>query len=50
MSKTYSLDLRKRAVKYIEQGNSYVSASRRYEVSHETVRKWYIRYKAVNTR
>ena len=46
MSKPYSLDLRKRAVKYIEQGSSYLSASRRYEISHETVRKWYIRYKA----
>ena len=45
MSRPYSIDLRKRAVNYIKQGNSYASASRRYEVSHETVRKWYIRYK-----
>ena len=45
MSAVYSQDLRKRVIKYIEQGNSYAESSRRYEVSRETARKWYIRWR-----
>ena len=45
MGKAYSIDLRKRVINYIEHGNSYASTSRRYEVSRETTRKWYIRWK-----
>ena len=45
MGKAYSSDLRKRVISYIEQGNSYASTSRRYEVSRETTRKWHIRWK-----
>lgn len=45
MGKAYSIDLRKRVIEYIEEGNNYISASNRYKISRETVRKWYIRYK-----
>lgn len=44
MPQAYSIDLRKRVIKYIEQGNSYAASSRRYEVSRETARKWHIRW------
>lgn len=45
MGKAYSIDLRKRVIEYIEEGNNYISASSRYNISRETVRKWHIRYK-----
>ena len=45
MGKAYSIDLRKRVIEYIEEGNNYISASNRYKISRETVRKWYIRYR-----
>jgi transposase len=45
MGKAYSIDLRKRVIGYIEEGNNYISASNRYNVSRETARKWHIRYK-----
>ena len=45
MGKAYSIELRERVIEYIEEGNNYISASNRYKISRETVRKWYIRYK-----
>lgn len=45
MTKAYSIDLRKRVIKYIEKGNSYTSSGEVYEISRETARKWYIRWK-----
>lgn len=45
MSKAYSIDLRERVIKYIEEGNSYTASGKLYEVSRETARKWYIRWK-----
>ena len=46
MPKAYSIDLRERVIKYIEQGNSYAKASSVYEISREAVRKWHKRWKA----
>ena len=45
MTKAYSLDLRRRVIKYVETGNSYAAAERLYDVSRETTRKWHIRQK-----
>lgn len=40
-----SKDLRSRVITYIEKGNSYASASRKFEVSDSSARLWYSRYK-----
>lgn len=37
---TYSLDLRQRVVKFVENGGSKAEASRRYEVSRWCVQDW----------
>jgi len=37
---TYSLDLRKRVVSFVERGGTRVEASRRYDVHYDTVRNW----------
>jgi transposase len=41
----YSLDLRKKVIKYIEQGNSQVSAAKLFDLNLSTVSRWYLRYK-----
>lgn len=46
MPKAYSIDLRERVIKYIEQGNNYIQTSSIYEISRETARKWHRRWKA----
>lgn len=40
-----SKDLRSRVIIYIESGNSYASASRKFEVSESSIRIWHRRYK-----
>ena len=37
---SYSVDLRKRVVNYIESGGSKSEAARRFEVSRKTVYNW----------
>lgn len=37
---TYSLDLRKRIVSFVETGGSKAEASRRYKVSRNTIYEW----------
>ena len=37
---SYSVDLRKRVVNYIESGGSKIEAARRFEVSRKTVYNW----------
>jgi len=41
----YSLDLRKKVIRYIEQGNSQVSAAKLFDLNLSTVNRWYLRYK-----
>ncbi len=37
---TYSLDLRKRVVSFLESGGTCAEASRRFDVHYDTVRNW----------
>ena len=37
---TYSLDLRKRVVSFVESGGTRAEASRRFDVHYDTVRNW----------
>ena len=37
---SYSVDLRKRVVSYVESGGSKSEAARRFEVSRKTVYNW----------
>ena len=39
---TYSLDLRKRVITYIEEGKSKASASRKFNISPDTIHRWWI--------
>ena len=41
----YSLDLRRKVIKYIEQGNSQVSAAKLFDLNLSTVSRWHLRYK-----
>ena len=43
----YSLDLRKKAINYIEKGNSQASASEAFGLHKNTVNRWWKRYKAL---
>ena len=45
MPASYSKDLRKKVIKYIESGNSCNSASIKFEIAVNTARNWYKRYK-----
>ena len=45
MRPAYSKDLRERVIKYVMAGNSYASASAKYEIAKETARNWHIRFK-----
>lgn len=44
MPRSYSEDLRKKAIDYILLGNTVSSASQKFEVSASSVRIWYKRY------
>ena len=42
----YSLDLRERVIKYLEDGNSQRAAATIFKLSKTTVSTWYVRYKS----
>ena len=46
MPSSYSQDLRKKVMSYVNQGNSCNSASVKFEIASNTVRNWYKRYKS----
>jgi transposase len=41
----YSLDLRRKVVRFIHEANTQIAASRVFNVSKMTVNAWYQRYK-----
>jgi transposase len=41
----YSIDLRKKVIKFIEEGNSQQSATKIYSLNKATVNRWWQRYK-----
>jgi len=41
MPKKYSLDLRKRVVNCVLEGNNFSQAAKKFNVSYETARLWY---------
>lgn len=43
--KPISKDLRSRVINYLENNCNYASASRKFEVSESSARRWYLRYK-----
>ena len=45
MPKSYSNDLRKKAIECVNEGSSYLEVSKRFKVSLSAVGKWYKRYK-----
>jgi transposase len=45
---SYSVDLRKRVLKYVEENNNMFEASKIYDVSYNTVRNWYKAYREEN--
>jgi transposase len=47
--KPISKDLRNRVINHLEKGNSYVSASIKFEVSQSSARIWHRRYVSVNS-
>lgn len=44
MTRPISVDLRERVIEYIKSGKSYLSASKKFEVSYSSVHRWYSRY------
>ena len=46
MPSSYSHDLRKKVIEYVNKGNSCHSASVKFEIASNTVRNWYKRYKS----
>jgi transposase len=46
MPASYSQDLRKKVIEYVNKGKSCHSASIKFEISANTVRNWYKRYKS----
>jgi len=47
MTKSYSNDLRKRVVEYLDGGNCYREASQLFKGSISAIGRWYRRYKEV---
>jgi transposase len=45
MTKSYSNDLRKKVVEYLEEGNSYNNASIIFKISVSALGRWYRKYK-----
>ena len=43
--KPISKDLRSRVINYLESDCNYGAASRKFEVSESSVRRWYLKYK-----
>lgn len=46
MPSSYSQDLRKKVIEYINRGNSCNSAGIKFEISPNTAMNWYKRYKS----
>ena len=45
---SYSVDLRKKVVEFIERNRNMLEASRVFVINYNTVRKWFIVYKEDN--
>ena len=45
MTKSYSNDLRKKVVEYLDRGNSYNKASIIFKISVSALGRWYRKYK-----
>ena len=45
MTKSYSNDLRKRVVEFLENGSSYDEASKLFKISVSAIGRWYRKYK-----
>jgi transposase len=45
MPKSYSNDLRKKAIECVKEGTTYEEVSKRFKVSLSAIGKWYKRYK-----
>ena len=45
MASSYSVDFRDKVISYVNRGNSCNKASIKFEISANTVRNWYKRYK-----
>ena len=45
MTKSYSNDLRKRVIEYLDSGRNYEEASKLFKVSISAIGRWYRRYK-----
>ena len=45
MTKSYSNDLRKRVIEYLNSGSNYKEASKLFKVSISAIGRWYRRYK-----
>jgi len=41
----YSLDLRNKVIKYLQSGNSQLSASQTFDLNPSTISRWWLRYK-----
>ena len=41
----YSLDLRNKIIKYLQSGNSQLSASQTFDLNPSTISRWWLRYK-----
>lgn len=46
MARSYSEDLRKKVITYVERGYKCEQASIKFEIASNTVRNWYKRYKS----
>lgn len=45
MTKSYSNDLRKRVIEYLDSGNNYSEVSKLFKVSISAIGRWYRKYK-----
>ena len=43
--RAYSIELRKKVIKFIEEGNSQQLATKIYSLNKATVNRWWLRYK-----
>ena len=41
----YSIDLRKKVISFIEEGNSQLLATKLFKLNKATVNRWWLRYK-----
>lgn len=45
MTRSYSLDLRKKVIEYISEGHNYDEASKLFKISVSAIGRWYRKYK-----